>query len=178
MTDKNSIDYPMSGADIKRFFDNKIKIIIYSDIDEIDSLDELLVPYDRTVILFETFGPSVGHWTCIFKIPNTNKVIFFDSYGLLMENELNYIPFSIKKLTDARKGYLLRLLHQPKYDIYYSQYRLQKLSNSVATCGKWVCQRLLYQYLNENEFAQPFLEQKKKGLSPDIIVNELMRNTF
>ncbi len=177
-SDKNSLAYPMSGSDIKSFFNDRIKIIIYSDIDNIETLDELLAPYDKVVILFEVFGKGCGHWCGLKRIKGTNKVIFFDPYGLIIENEINYIPFSIMKLTDARKGYLLRLLHQPKYDIYYSQYRLQKLKKDISTCGKWVCQFLSCDDLNENQFAKLFLDQKKNGISPDKIVNELMRGMF
>ena len=79
----------LSSDDILKALDSKVKIIQYPDISKYKTIDNLLAPYNRVVILYLT-TKNYGHWVCIFKNKN-NQIEFFDSYGIKPDNELKFI---------------------------------------------------------------------------------------
>jgi hypothetical protein len=149
----------LSDTEIKKAFGGKVKIVKYADIRKMNNIDELLQPYGRTVILFET-KPNYGHYTCIMYIypKNKQKILFHDSYGMFPENQLNYIPYSMKNMTNQERNYLLELLYNQPLDIHYNTYRLQKLENGVNTCGRHCIIRMSDDTLDENQFNKVMRE--------------------
>ncbi len=157
------IKYSLSDFDIKKFFNNKCKIIKYSEIKNMKSIDDILNPYGFAIILFENNKLNNGHWCLIMECLNNNKIpyiLFQDSYGCIIENELNYIPKSFQNMSDQHRGYLLKLLLNQPLRVRYNQYRLQELIEGVNTCGKWACVRACYPTMNEDQFNKMIRSQK------------------
>lgn len=169
---KYNLSYALRGTDIEDVFDDNIKIVVYSDLPKYKSLDELLNPYGRVIILYETNGIDNGHYTCLFR--NYQGINYFDPYGMEIEQPLDYFGDGVKELTNSDDNYLNKLLYQDKYHIFYNQHRLQELRKGISTCGRWCIVRLLYPDIDEDEFYKIFKDaSKESGISKDQIVTNI-----
>lgn len=147
----------LSDEDINNFFHGKVKIFKYCDLKNMTSIDDLIKPYGLALILFEITDINMGHWTMVQKCTPPNKkpfILFFDSYGIMIENEMYYIPKSMQHMTDQKRGYLLKLLYNQPLQVHYNQHRLQALKKGVNDCGKWCCLKGISPDIDEDEFAK------------------------
>lgn len=148
------VSYSLSGEDIKNFFGGQVKILLFSDIADYDTLDDLLDPYGRVVILFER-SRKTGHWTGLFRSSKETykgkpRVFFFDSYGIRPESELKYSEGKNVYLKQ-RRNTLLRLFKGQ--GVKYSDVQLQKWKPNINSCGRHVLARLSCDNLNSYEYA-------------------------
>ena len=170
---KELLNIALDETQLLNALNGKVKIISYSDLKNIKTMDELLYPYDRVIILFAIKSPLNGHWTSLIRRKN-GEIIFTDSFGLLPMDENNYMsmPYSIEKyVEDQFKPYIYELFSQYPKSIRYSQYKLQDFSTSV--CGRYCIVRCMYPEISEDVFAKVFTSTK---YHPDIIVTLLTKN--
>jgi hypothetical protein len=171
----NKIDYPLSDDDIRKFFKNQINIMRYSELQNYDNIFDVLGKYERCILLFE--AEKMNHWVLLMIIRKPNKkpyILFHDSYGIVPNNEFNYIPKSFQKMTKQDRNVLLHLLIDCPLETHYNQYRLQKISKDIATCGKHCCVRGLFNKIDEDEFNRLIRDEcKLTKLSTDEIINAL-----
>ncbi len=163
----NLMDHGTTTTDLRKMLDGdrKIKILTYTDLMDYDDLDEVLSPEGRAILLYET-SPGVGHWVCIFRDENNkNGVQMFDSYGFKPDEELMFVPDSIKHDIYGGRKKLLQMLLDSHYAVRYSQYKLQ--GPSTSTCGRWCIMRLRLSHLTEGQFNKLFTG---KGVNPDYLV--------
>lgn len=169
------IKVSLSDSDIMEFFDNKIKIYKYSELENIHSIGELLDEFLLCIILFEITDVNIGHWTllqqCYDEKRNLPYILFFDSYGYTPENELSVSR--VNKLTGQERGYLMKLLYNQPQEVHYNNFRLQKIKKNYNTCGKWCCVKGLYPFLDENEFASLL---RSTQIEPDLLICKLYEN--
>lgn len=121
-------------------------------------VQELFPPknVEHYLIHYQTGGNDrikSGHWACIV-IDNIRKhVLFFDSYGIFPDNQLNYIDDNIKEMTDQDQrdiGYMLYAMSKQGFKVFYNDYKFQK--NGTNTCGRY-CGLLLS--ISKNQLVQP-----------------------
>lgn len=139
------INIPLSGIDIKKLLGGKVKVILYSDLINYSSLDELLHPYGCVVILYmqkKIKNGFYGHWCCIFKI-NDNEVEFFDPIGVWIDSEIDgRLESSFRKENNLEYPLLSYLIYYTglKYKLYYNHIRFQ--NRNTSTCGRHCVIRL------------------------------------
>lgn len=134
----------LSGADLKKFFDGKVKVVLYSDLRHYKNIDELLNPYGRVVMLYyrEKEPSYYGHWVSIFRNGKGNVEVF-DPYGTFIDRTLKNINTDFRKQNYEYTPYLSKLLlNQKKYKVEYNDVPLQKMKIGVNTCGRWALVRL------------------------------------
>ena len=169
----------LSDDDIRNFFNDKIKIVKYSELQNMESIDELLEPYLRCIILFEITGFNNGHWTLLQQCYDTkNKkpyILFFDSYGYSPENEISIIPIQFKRESNQERGYLLKLLYNQPQEIHYNNYRLQKIKKGINTCGKYCCVKGKYPFVDEHDFEKIL---RSTDLDPDYLICLLYKKLY
>jgi hypothetical protein len=150
-------DNPLSGADIKNYFDGNIKILTYNDLRKYKNIHDLLYPYGRVCILYvwknERYGGKYGHWVCLF-INKNNNVEFFDPYGNFIDDFLNNIELGIRNQNGEYYKYLSRLLYEYDGKTEYNNKKLQ--SDITTTCGKWCVFRMLKNNLTIEQFNKMF----------------------
>lgn len=158
----------LSDTDITNYFNGKINIMKYSDIKNMTDISQVLSKYKRCIILFEIEKLNNGHYTCLILCEPKGKdpyILFHDPYGLMPENELNYIPYSFAEMSDQERGYLYDLFKKAKRDngveTHYNQFKLQKMGPGINTCGRHCIIRCEYMNIDEDEFAK-----KLRGFSP------------
>ena len=81
------MDKSLSDTDILNYMNGKTNLIQYKEIINYDNIDDLLGQYKKCVLLYHT-RENYGHWTCLYKVKNT--IYFFDSYGVIPDDEQNY----------------------------------------------------------------------------------------
>jgi len=101
---KKIVESPLDDADIRHYLPNA-KIMVYSDLNNYKSIDELLPnSIDYCIILVED-SPNNGHWICVLKYNNT--VEYFDSYGNYPDKNLNWISLEERKKLGQGKPTLI-----------------------------------------------------------------------
>jgi hypothetical protein len=165
---KNLKKKAFSDKDILNLCKGKTKIISYPELYNYKTIDEVLYPYNSVVILYET-KPRYGHWICVLKQPK-NTIEVFDSYGIPIDDELNFIDDNFRKKNNEVFPILSLLLLKSNYKIIYNKVKLQKYKNDVSSCGRHVCLRILLQDLSLKKYIK-LLTNKK--YDPDTIVTYL-----
>jgi hypothetical protein len=168
----NRIISPLSDDDIKYYLGNDglKNIITFSELDNYNSIDDLL-PNNRSykIILIEE-EKNRGHWVTIMKY---DKVIeYFNSYGTKPTNDINFISSFKNKLLGQSRDMIKNLLDDAlnkKYKVIYNTKRMQRLGPNINTCGRHIVCRLvammklfydLYEYIN-------YIDQFKKKYNVD-----------
>lgn len=165
------MNYALSNDDIMHLLNNKVKILRYRDLAAFSSLAELLQPYGRVLVLFETRA-GYGHWTLLHRI-GKKKVEWFDSYGMFPSDELNYISSSYRKQSNQLREHLTYLLLNSTDKLSYNDHLFQ--GKGSATCGRWCVLRAVNFTKGIDAFYKAVLkEAKRKRLSPDELVCEMI----
>lgn len=132
------LNSPMSNIEITKRLGGRTKILMYDEFNKYDDLEDALRPWDNIVFLLRT-EETFGHWMCIKK--NFDRISFFDSYGDFPDVQKKYVKEKFLKESDQKYNKLCELLYKAsfKYTIEFSEYKYQKKSDKIATCGQWCC---------------------------------------
>lgn len=171
MTLIEEVERPLSDTDLKRAFNYQVNLILYNELQNYRSINDLLDPFGRAIILYE-WADNQGHWTGLHR--TVEGIEFFDPYGYVPDDERKFIPKRFWK-----HGYLTRLLSDASNrgdSIHYNQYPFQSNNEAVATCGRWVTLRLLHPELSIDQFAKLFFHREQ--LLNDLVVTYMTKNIF
>jgi len=155
---KKAEDYDLTDSDILRITDYKTKILLYSDLETIDNIDEILEPYNCCVILYQ-LEINIGHWICLIK-QNNNEIEFFDPYGLQIDTELKYSDFNLRRHQGQIVPHLTALLDKSNYHIKSNKVQLQEFKEHINTCGRYVSMRIRFRTVPINKFIELFTKNK------------------
>ena len=153
------VDNDLSGTDVQRICFDQYPVIIYSDLVNYSSIDEVLGENLAFILLFQN-TKLTGHWCCVWK-QTRNTICFFDSYAIAPDAQLNLATY-------VKVPYLTQLFKKSGCHIDANTYELQKFTTKVNTCGRWCGIRLRFRNLSHKKFHQLFTENKQ--YSPDFWV--------
>lgn len=171
---KTKLATMISDKDYNTYFtDASQKLLKYSQLENINDINELL-PEERDyrIILTENKQNS-GHWCAITRI--NDVYTWFDSYGEKPDGELKYISAIMNKVLGQDKKHLSRILktiREPN-QIFYNETKYQKLKDGINTCGRWcICFLLLHHIGYDLEEFKEFIQLncKKYNMPPDILI--------
>lgn len=172
---KKILAYSLSDADIRTILGQDCKIVEYCDLDKYKSMDDLLPnDTDYVIILIESQQNS-GHWCAITK---RDKVIStFDSYGVKLQDELNFISRTMNRMLGNTKQELENLIKSCADDVevIYNKTALQSQSPSVTSCGRWCCSFIQLFKLGYSlpEFLEIVNNQcEEHDVPPDVLVSK------
>jgi hypothetical protein len=141
------ISEPMGDDDLKVYFPDA-KIIKYSDLENYETIEDLL-PSDKSFcfLLYEQ-SPRVGHWCLVARYNFANKdfVEYFDSYGNRPDDPLNWNDKKTNEMLDQDEKYLTKLLKKTKSEVIYNNvpYQEYSINTDIASCGRHCCLRNLF----------------------------------
>lgn len=161
------MDKALNGNEILNLMDDKVNLIQYKDVKNYNTIDALLGEYKKCVLLYHT-SEDFGHYVCLYKVGET--IYFFDSYGFVPDDELNFLPKDLRDDMNSDHRYLTQLLYKSGKRIEYNQYQLQKKSPKIMTCGRHVVNRLRYPEISINEYYKIFKESEKEIPMDKLIV--------
>ena len=157
-------EYALSGEDLVKLV-GTIDIIVYPDLDEYNSLDELFETRNEVVILFLTESKDMGHWLAMLFHPQRKTVEFFDSFGLKVDSHRQWLTEEKKRTLDQAAPQIMNLLRKSNYNGVYNETKLQK--ENVNTCGRHVACRIMHRHL----LLPKYLELvEESGYTPDDFV--------
>jgi hypothetical protein len=151
-------NYELSDEDLMRITDNKTKILLYSDLEQVNDIDEILEPYGCCIILYQ-LEANVGHWCCVMK-HNNQTLEFFDPYGLEIDEELKYSKYNLRKHNGEVVPHLTALIEKSNYNVNSNKVKLQEFKEHVNTCGRWVGMRIRFKDISIKKFIDLFTDNK------------------
>ena len=152
------ISKSLSGTEVLDLLDNKCNLVQYSDLHNIKSIDELLGPYKKCVLLYQT-SANYGHYCCVWEYNDT--IFFYDSYGSKPDSQLNFVPKDLKDELNSNHNYLIRLMYDSGKNVEYNQYEFQSKEPNVATCGRHCVNRLRFPEISINDYHDIFKDASK-----------------
>lgn len=155
----------LSGYELLKLVDNKANLIKYPELATCNNLLDLLDQFGACIILYET-RLNYGHWCCLIKRGDT--IEHFDSYGLIPDDELKYVPDVFRTQNNMKFPHLTYLLMNlpMKYKIEFNEHKLQEKKKGINTCGRWVALRINNKNMPIKDFANCF---KDDFYNPDDI---------
>ena len=140
----------LTDADIRRLTNDELKIMMYEELLNYNTIDEVFGNYEGICLLYENSKFS-GHW-CLLTRLNATTLYFFDSYSIQLDEEIKWSKYLVKK---GFKTYpaLTLLIKKSGYKLQQNQIKYQQLENGVNTCGSHVCCRFIYRHLNDQEYS-------------------------
>lgn len=174
---------PTSRNDISYMLNDKVRVVSYKELENFNSLRELLHPYMNVVILYPNPGDeTVGHWCAVFSNTNGDRVEFFDSYGCYIDSKIeeNDDYDDMMHRPHKLEPTLCRLILESDYEnIHWNDTSYQNLSTDSATCGLWVVVRIKNKHLNEEAFKRQYYDLPiEGGQRPDRVVSTVICNLF
>lgn len=145
---KNAENIDLSDTDITKITDDKATIMSYTDLYNIDDIDDAFNNKQNLVLLYE-ISKGVGHWVALLKRQN-NAIEFFDSYALDVDEELNYTQNYYKN----GEAHLTRLLKNSKYHYYVNKTKFQEVKEHSNTCGRHCALRIKFSNLDLNAYTK------------------------
>ena len=145
---------PLSGTDLNRITENKSRILIYSDLENFQTIDEVFGDKDSLIILYQHYE-KVGHWCGLIRNSSwlkNKELYFFDPYGLRIDSEIEFSDFQIRRHEGQKVAHLSHLIRQSGYTVISNEYRYQRFKKDVNTCGRHVGLRILYKHLTPSEY--------------------------
>ena len=153
----------LSDEDIITITRNQTTIMTYEELHKVRHIDELFQSGNVAVtILYQTQTQTEGHWVALIKKGPTS-LYFFDSYGLKVDDELQYSAFNLRLHNGVATPHLTTLIHQANYTLTQNTHRYQRWFKDVNSCGRWVAVRVLYHNLSDEQFKQLFNHLDKQG---------------
>lgn len=172
-----NLDYlqtlPTSSDFLYNKLNGQVKIITYPELINYNTIEELLEPFGRVIILYLQ-KENFGHWTTIF-YQGPNKIEHFDSYGYFPDDELNFkIDPYFRKVNHMEYPLLSLLLYEAfdRFEMTFNQYKFQSKKNDIATCGNHCIVRLWNQDLLLDDYKDLMYSTK---FTPDELVTILTR---
>lgn len=182
---------PTSKKDILYMLGGRVNVVTYNQIQNYETLEDLLNPYQTVVILYPNpsddpeIEAEVGHWTCLFVMPRSNVLQYFDSYGVYMDEkvgEYNEEDEGVKlhKRTPMEPA-LLKLILESKYadSTCFNNTQYQSMTLNVATCGLWCVSRIKNNNMMEEEYEMLALDGPLNcGVRPDFALSCAIINEY
>lgn len=169
MSIKKVHQYPLGDDDIRKMLGNDIKIWNYPQLKKLSNAKELFDEKGRAILLFPSFSPTSGHWTCLINKPD--HIEFFDSYGDAPDTEQRggMSKGRLEQL-DVAHPHLTKLLRTSGKPVFYNNHAFQSESPNIANCGRHCVVRLLYAPYSLDKYGGII---KKSGLTADNFVSGL-----
>ena len=170
---KRTLAYSLSDTDIRHILGQDTKIVEFKDMDNYESVYDLLPKEKDFVIILIEQKDNSGHWVLLLR--DKNRIEQFDSYGCTLESELNFVSAAMNRMLGQSKKEFHDIMKtvDEEDEIVFNKARLQSEDPSIATCGRHVCLRALMHNLGYSleEYLQ-FLDDhhEETGLPIDVIV--------
>ena len=116
-------------------------------------------------------------WTIsliIAAIINPNTIEYFNSYGGIPDNSLEYINNNFAKKSNQDYPYLAKLMYDSPYNLSFNEYKFQGKKPNIKTCARHAALRILFKNIPLDNYYKLFKRTAKKfNISFDELVTLL-----
>lgn len=154
-------NYYLSDDDLRKATNGRCNIVLYDDIENYSSIDEILGENNCAFVLIELFSKTSGHWVFIQR--NNHGILeWFDPYG----HKPDYYIFNNKHHKNKNGGFarphLTFLLLENNESLIYNPFKFQNVSKNISTCGRWVLLRFKFRNIKIRDFIKLFKKDTYK----------------
>lgn len=174
----------LSGLDIMRLIP-QTNVLRYEDLEDYNTIESALGDNNSLVLLYPTMSNSIGHWCCLFINPRDQKLYFFDSYGIIPDDQLEFRTKEYLSRSEFNDGfdpdlyrYLTKLLYKTKREVDYNPYHFQSDDPDITTCGYWCVTRIIFNTLTADEFYNLFQPFTSHEITQDDLVLAFIQSYF
>ena len=161
------INKSLSAREVLDLLDNKAQFVQYSDLHKIPTIEQLLGPHKKCVLLYQT-SKNYGHYVAVWE--HNNTIFFSDSYGGIVDSQLRYVPHDLKTELNSNHNYLIKLMYESGKKVQFNQYKLQSREPDVSTCGRWSVNRLRFPEISIDEYHNIFKQSSRYISNDELIV--------
>jgi hypothetical protein len=148
---QDSEDIYLSGEDVLELTDHRCRIIKYSDLMFISSIDEILDVQGSVIILYQKEENS-GHFCMLTNRYKNGSLYFFDPYAYDIDEEIKLADFQIRHMHGQIVPHLTHLIQSSNYDLIVNKIQYQEFKDHINTCGRHCVTRLNYIHLDDAEY--------------------------
>lgn len=148
---KQAEDIYLSGDDVIALTDYKCRVIRYSDLMFVSSIDEVL-DQDGSVIILYQKERNKGHFCLLTNRYKEGSLYFMDPYGYDIDEEVSLSDFQVRNMGGQIVKHLSHLIENSDYKLIVSKTQYQKEAEHVNTCGRHCVVRLNYIHLSDEEY--------------------------
>ena len=147
---RNGERIPLSNEDLSKYFDGKVNIVMYNDLNN-TTIEKMLSPYDRYIMLYQFPGQNVGHWVCGFR--KSDGLHVFDPYGLKPDQ-----PFDIEGIDNPQTySSMLDQYQASGTKVIVDSHKYQHFKRGIDTCGRHVFCRVKLSQFSDNDYEKVML---------------------
>jgi hypothetical protein len=159
----------LSDDELRMITEGKCNIITYEQLHSVNHIDEILQPFGAVIILYQ-LESDTGHW-CSLKTMGKNKLDFFGSYGLKIDEQLKFSNYNLRLHKGEVVPHLTHLINNSKYKVSSNMVQLQENIAHVSTCGRYAGLFIRFRNLSNKEFVDLFT--KNREFKPDFWVSAI-----
>ena len=106
-------------------------------------------------------------------IKRDNIIEHFDSYGMMPDDELKFVPDIFRMHNNMSVPHLTYLLINlpEEYRIEFNEHKLQKKGINIKTCGRHVASRINNKDIPIEEYAKYFLNNDEFDADDLVVIN-------
>ena len=163
------IQYFITNFDLESKFPH-CKIVKYADLDQYESIYDLLPNQMDFYFILTEAKHNEGHWTVLIR--NGSYFEYLDSYGDSPKSILDFIPkYMNSRLGNSWSQDLGKIIKSIKKTdkFLYNKFPLQQEMEGINTCGRWVILRVatfLKESLDNKAFVSYIKAQQRKVNKP------------
>jgi hypothetical protein len=170
MNESNKLEYSLTSDEIMEL-NPDARFVIYTELNKIYNLYELFANHDKIIILYLLENSHSGHYVCLFLDEDDRDIIFFDSYAMPPDGELQELPKLKRMRLNELQDRLQILLAKTRFKYNKTQFQ----GEGTETCGMFVTHRLHNSKMNNHEYANLIKKSKK---NPDLLVADYCLKLF
>lgn len=164
----------LNNFEVLKIAGKKSKVLMYSELQNYRDIGSLFANgIDKIILLYRQTFDS-GHWVSLTLNRKKKLVTVFDSYGIMIDDELDWNSDEKNRNLKQEINYLTHLLSDYDGKIEYNEVQLQSKDRNVATCGRWCgywCRAS--EFMSLETFQKKFLKMKKLNLNLDEVIVDL-----
>lgn len=157
----------LSPEDVQRMAGKPLKLMKYNEFAHHNDIEDCFGKYDHVLVMYMTTSEFRGHWCLLVR--SGNQIQFFDSYGMFMDDQLDFSKDEqFKAQHNMYYPFLTKLLYKSPKVVNYNELQLQNWKSNTNTCGRW-CALFAKLGLSVNEFQDLFRWFVNEGIADDVV---------
>ena len=162
---------PLSDKQILSLTKHKARLVTHDEIGNFSSIEELLGRHGACIILYVTklipeTNTAFGHWCGVFKAPWIDGYSYFDPYGNVPDDVLQFMtPEAIQQYGNTPN--LSHLLLDSGKKVVYNDAPLQHHLKGDAICGRLTGLRIALREMDGKQFASLMKSYEGAGITSD-----------
>jgi len=167
---------PLTNDDIENLTSGKCRVMLYENLMNFENIEDVLAPHGAVILLYQTTERLFGHFVSLFYHPKKrNTLIFYDSYGLKMDEELSFSRYNIRNMGKL-VPHLSDLIHKSNLTVESNTKKMQRDYKDRNTCGRYAALRIIFRELDNKEFNHMLSSNKYFNSDYAVTVLTLFHN--